>query len=73
MREYHISLTKIEDVSNVDCVIVAVAHSEFKTMSINDIKKLFRHGEDSKKILVDVKGVFKIDDLVRSGMTWWRL
>lgn len=39
MHEYGIELTKLEDVSEADCIIVAVAHNEFRTLNLNDIKK----------------------------------
>ncbi len=73
MREYGVKLTRIEDVSDVDCVIVAVAHNEFKTMSLDDIKKLFRKTPDNEKVLIDVKGLYKVEDLKTSGLQWWRL
>jgi UDP-N-acetyl-D-galactosamine dehydrogenase len=73
MHEYGVTLTKIEDVADADCVIVAVAHNEFRAFSLADIKKLFKTGEDSEKVLIDVKGLYKIEDLKASGMQWWRL
>ena len=42
MQEYGITLTKMEDVSDADCIIVAVAHNEFRKMTIADIKKFFK-------------------------------
>ena len=73
MHEYGVTLTKIEDVSDADCVIVAVAHNEFKAMELDDIKKLYKTGVDEEKVLIDVKGLYKIDELNASGMKWWRL
>jgi UDP-N-acetyl-D-galactosamine dehydrogenase len=73
MHEYGVTLTKIEDVADADCVIVAVAHNEFKALSLEDIKKMFKTGDDSEKVLIDVKGLYKIEDLKTSGMQWWRL
>lgn len=73
MREYGVHLSKIEDVSDAECVIVAVAHNEFKALSLTDIKKLYKDGEDRTKVLVDVKGIFNITDLKASGLMWWRL
>ena len=71
IREYGVKLTKLEDIKNADCVIVAVAHNEFKAMSLEDIKKLFKPNEE--KVLIDVKGLYKVSDLNASGMKWWRL
>lgn len=74
MHEYGVSLTKLADVKDADCVIVAVAHNEFRTLSLEDIKSLFRKDSpDNEKVLVDVKGLYKIADLNASGMKWWRL
>ena len=71
MNEYGVSLTKLEDVHDVDCVIVAVAHNEFKALSIADLKKLFK--KNTQQVLIDVKGLYNIKDLQTSGMNWWRL
>ena len=62
---------KLEDVKDADCVIVAVAHNEFKAMSLDEIKSLFKPNEE--KVLIDVKGLYKVSDLKSSGMKWWRL
>lgn len=73
-NEYGVELTKLEDVHDADCVIVAVAHEEFKELSLDDIKKLYRADKaDDEKVLIDVKGLYKIDDLKASGIQWWRL
>lgn len=73
MHEYGVMLTSIDDVSNADCVIVAVAHNEFKAMGIQDIKKLYRECPDNEKVLIDVKGLFSVEELTKSGLNWWRL
>lgn len=73
MYEYGIILTKIEDVQDADCVIIAVAHNEFKMLGLDNIKKLFKLTNDNEKVLIDVKGLYRIDDLNASGMKWWRL
>ena len=73
MREYGVTLTKLEDVKDADCVIVAVAHKEFRALTLDDIKRLFRSCEDGAKVLLDVKGLYKVEDLKASGMKYWRL
>ena len=73
MHEYGITLTKMEDVSGADCVIVAVAHNEFKALTLNEIKTLYKECKDEEKVLLDVKGLYKIADLEASGMKYWRL
>ena len=73
MREYGVKLTPIDEVKDADCVIVAVAHNEFKALRLEDIKKLYRSSADSEKVLIDVKGVYSVKDLKISGMDYWRL
>ena len=73
MQEYGVTLTNLEDVKDADCVIVAVAHNEFKALSLDDIKKLYRESADKEKVLLDVKGLYKVSELKASGMKYWRL
>lgn len=73
MREYGVELTPLHEVKDVDCVIVAVAHNEFKALRLDDIKKLYRVSADSEKVLIDVKGIYSVKDLKNSGMDYWRL
>lgn len=70
---YGVKLVRLENVEDVDCIIITVAHEEFKTLELAQIKKLFKKGEDVEKVLVDVKGIFKVADLEESGMNYWRL
>ena len=70
-HEYGVELIKIEEAKEADCVIVAVAHDEFKELGLEGIVKLF--GDNEKKVLIDVKGIYKIDDLKTSNVLWWRL
>lgn len=73
LHEYGVKLMTIEDAKDADCVIIAVAHNEFRKMSLDDIKKLYKPAPDDQKVLLDVKGIYKIDDLEASGMRYWRL
>ena len=73
MHEYGVELTPLHEVKDADCVIVAVAHNEFKALRLDDIKKLYRVSADSEKVLIDVKGIYSVKDLNNSGMDYWRL
>lgn len=73
MKEYGVRLTRYEDVSDADCVIVAVAHDEFRKLDMENLNKLYKRGESHKKVLIDVKGIFDIIDLEKSGFMYWRL
>ncbi len=73
MHEYGVTLTKFEDIKDADCIIVAVAHNEFRALSLDDIKKLYKASADSEKVLIDVKGIYPVKDLEEKGFTYWRL
>ncbi len=73
IREYGVKLTPIDKVENADCVIIAVAHNEFKALNLTDIKKLYRDSKDKEKVLIDVKGIYSVKDLKDSGIDYWRL
>lgn len=73
LKEYGVALTSLEEVNNADCVIIAVAHNEFKAMPLEKIKTLFRNCDDGEKVLIDVKGLYTVDELEKSGMKYWRL
>lgn len=71
--EYGIKLVEWRDVCDADCVIVAVAHNEFKNMTIYDLEKMFKEGKREEQVLIDVKGLFDVKELKASGLIWWRL
>ena len=73
MHEYGVMLTDLKDAKDADCIIVAVGHNEFKAMSLEQIKDMFRNCADDEKVLVDVKGLYSVAALKASGMRYWRL
>lgn len=71
--EYDVNLKTMSDVKNADCIIIAVAHNEFKAMTLDDINNLYKDIPQNEKILIDVKGLYKVSDLKRKGLRYWRL
>ena len=72
--EYGVSITKIEEVSNLDCVILAVAHNEFRKMGIEKISLLFNENlKNSEKVIIDVKGILDRQKVLSEGYRYWRL
>ncbi len=73
-HEYNIELTPWNEVPKADCVIVAVGHKEYRNMSMMELKDLFKSElKDNEKILIDVKSLYRMDELNASGMKFWRL
>ena len=73
MHEYGVTLTDLKDAKDADCIIVAVGHNEFKAMSLEQIKSMFKNCADNEKVLIDVKGLYSVATLKASGMRYWRL
>lgn len=73
-KEYGIELTSWNDIPKADCVIVAVGHNEYRSMSMMQLKELFKESiPDEEKVLIDVKSLYRMDELKASGMRFWRL
>ena len=73
-HEYGVDLIPFEDVKDANCVIVAVGHKEFRSLSMDQLKKFFRDDlKDEVKVLIDVKSLYRMDELKASGMRFWRL
>ena len=73
-REYGVDLVSFEELPKADCVIVAVGHDAYRSMSMMKLKKLFKESsEDDEKVLIDVKSLYRMDELKASGMRFWRL
>ena len=69
-REYGIDLTDINEVKDVDAVICAVAHNEFKNMTLEQVSSLYKDGQ---KVLVDVKNTFDKYEAIEKGLIYWNL
>ena len=73
-REYGVDLIPFEEICDADCIIVAVGHRDFRSLSMLQLKKLFRQDiPDKEKVLIDVKSLYRMDELKASGMSFWRL
>lgn len=71
-KEYHVDLVPIEQLKGADCIIMAVAHDAYKQMSCTSVADLF--GKEKKnKVFIDVKGVYKTEDMTQCGVMNWRL
>ena len=53
----------------MDCVIVAVAHKEFKKIKLEDVSKFM----NNKPIIVDVRGMFNGEEAKRKRFYYRRL
>ncbi len=69
-RLYGIEFTDISDITDMDAVILAVAHDEFVNFKVSDMDVLFGSG---KKVLLDIKGILDRKNYESAGYHYWRL
>ena len=69
-RLYGVSFVRSDTIKGMDAVILAVAHTEFKALSMANIDSLYGEG---KKVLLDLKGLFEREEYEKAGYLYWRL
>lgn len=67
-KEYKLKLDK--NVKEVDAIVFAVAHNEYKNMTIEDIKEVLKN---DRKLVFDIKAMFDKQELENGGLKVWRL
>lgn len=72
-HEYNIELSPMKAAMDADCVILAVAHNEFRELGLKNLSAMFKAVPQNEKVLIDVKGVYSVADLDEVGFTYWRL
>ncbi len=72
-RFYGVDMVPMDKMRDLDCLIIAVAHKEFKMLTNEDIKKMFRNEPNTNKVIIDVKGSRNKVDLQSLGYRYWRL
>ena len=70
-RLYGIEFVKLSEIRDMDAVILAVAHEQFKSLSVADIDALYKAG--SAKVLLDLKGILNKTDFENADYIYWRL
>ncbi len=72
-RLYGIEFVDMKTIKDCDAVILAVAHEQFKDLSSADFDKMFKAGDNSTKVLVDIKGLLDRKAYEAAGYNYWRL
>ena len=67
-------MTKLEEVKNVDCVIMAVSHAYYVSMTLEDIDKLFHKDiPNCEKVIIDIKSILDKEVILGNKYRYWRL
>ncbi len=71
-RLYGITFETMDAVTNMDAVLVAVAHKEFLSLTEDKIRG-FDNPVHKKKVLLDIKGLFDRRQYLTEDYIYWRL
>lgn len=69
-KEYNIDIDTNENSEKVDAIVFAVAHNEYKALTIPEIKEMLK--EDSN-LIFDIKQIVNKDEALKEKMDLWRL
>ena len=70
---YGVSFCGMDEIKECDAVILAVAHSAFTGLTMQQIDSMFKCGENGKKVLADIKGMLDRKKFEAAGYRYWRL
>lgn len=71
MEEYGVELKELNEIENIDAIILAVSHEDYKKLDLVELKKKYK--STSEQILVDVKSVLDKNKAKSLGYEFWRL
>ena len=68
-REYGVTLVALSELNHAAAVVAAVAHKTFRELSAVDICSLM----GPRPVLIDVKGMYDLQEMESAGIGVWRL
>jgi len=72
-REYGIEFVDMDSITDMDAIILAVAHTAFDGLGQQDFDNLFKQGTNDSKVLMDLKGILNRKEYEQAGYIYWRL
>ncbi|MCG7333061.1 nucleotide sugar dehydrogenase [Salinicoccus roseus] len=71
---YGVELINMEELKDLDCLIFTVAHEEFKKLNLEELDKFFNSNlEKNERIIIDIKNMWKTEDIKKMGYEYWQL
>jgi len=70
-HEYGIEFVDMSTIKDMDAVVLAVAHEQFKSISMDDMDKFY--SGNNQKVLLDLKGLLNRKEFESAGYSYWRL
>ena len=71
-RLYGIEFVTMDEIKDMDAVIMAVAHNDFKDITVEKVESFFNPAH-SKKVFMDIKGMYDRKAFDTEKFIYWRL
>ncbi len=72
-HEYNVDLAPMSEAFDADCVVFAVAHNQFKSISVEQLDKMFKPCSNEHKVVIDVKSILNKDEILKKRYSYWSL
>lgn len=63
----------IEQISEMDCLLFLVAHKDFRNLNSDELRAMTRLADGGKALVMDVKNIFRREDMENAGFQYWNL
>lgn len=73
LREYGRTLVPYTSIRDADCIVLAVAHDEFRRLTPEDLDQMFLPADNAEKVIIDVKSILDKKAICRLGYRYWNL
>lgn len=73
MRGYGYDLESEDNAYDADCIVLAVAHEEYRRRSLPEWDAFFGKSNNSEKVIIDIKGILDNSEVTKAGYRYWRL
>lgn len=72
-RTYGYSLSDRSEAYDADCLVIAVAHEEFKGWPFSKWESFFKECPTNERVIIDIKSILNKTEVTESGYHYWRL
>jgi len=69
-EEYGFKLSDFNKSNNIDAIIYAVPHEQYRDIPLEALKKKFK---DENGVLIDIKGTYSKSEVEKNGFLYWSL
>lgn len=73
LRTYNYPLSEEKEAYDADCLVIAVAHNEYKERSLKDWDAFFKKCPVQERVIIDIKSILNNTEVRENGYTYWRL